>query len=92
MEIAKFDEELPPSQPTLTERSVSGLTDLVQKWGLARDTESAQKLLLIIAGIAVLIALVSPFMFGGSGNEGMVAPPGYEIVTPPGLPPRLQEI
>lgn len=93
MDNISFEEgqNLPQAGGNVVEQSTSGLTALVQKWRLAKDTKSAQMLLLIVAGIAVLIAVVAPFVAGSGGNK-IEVPEGYEIVTPPGQTPRLEKI
>jgi len=64
---------------------VSGLTALVIRWGLAKNEKEAQRTLLIIAGIAIVIAIAIPVFFGGSSEPSVP-----RSVIDAGLPPEVR--
>lgn len=49
--------------------ALSGLTAWVIAQGFAKDEKGANTLMLMVAGVAVLIAIIAPMILGGSGGE-----------------------
>lgn len=70
MSEVQFTEEEYTRRPQYTQ-AVSGLTKLVIAWGFAKDEKQAQRVLLIIAGIAIVIAIAVPIFFGGSSEPSV---------------------
>lgn len=68
MANVQFDDQ----QTTYTVQKKNGLTEMIIKTGLAKDTKGAQVVLLIIAIIAAVIGLF--FIFSGGGSDGAVPP------------------
>ena len=78
------DEQMYAERPVAREK---GLTALVQKWGLAKDAKQAQYVLLGVAAIAIILAVIIPFVFGSPLAAPL--PSGTVIVNTPGTPPHL---
>lgn len=83
MSDVQFSEEQQYATPPPVVRQ-GGLIQLVQKWGLAKDEKGAQQVLLIIVGVAVLIAVVS-IVLGGSSESSVP-----RSVIESGLPPEAR--
>lgn len=65
MNNVQFDDQY---QHTYSTKS-KGLEGLIISWGLAKDKKGAQMVLLIIAGIAIVIAFGAPIIFSNNQNQ-----------------------
>lgn len=58
MEHVQFEDENQLTQPALVRPKTGGLQDLLIRFGVARDAQHAQKLMLMSALIAIVIAVL----------------------------------
>lgn len=66
MANVSFEEEQQYVPASSTHTSTKGLRGLVKKWGWAKDDAEVEKILLIIAAIALIVAVGTLFLWGGS--------------------------
>lgn len=82
-----FEEQQAYARPNFARNSTKGLRRLVKKWGWAKDDAGAEKLLLIVAGAALILAFGTIFLSGETrGNPpvpkakidaALMIPPSY---------------
>lgn len=80
----QFDTEQEYARQSVQQSESSGLTGLVQKWGLAKDNQQANYVLLGIA-IGAFFFTILVFMFSGpdkSTSSQYSPPPGVIIPGP----------
>ena len=69
MSNVSFEEERQYVHTSFARTSRKGLRGLVIKWGWAKDDAGAEKILLIVAGAALIVAISTTFLLGGENKN-----------------------
>jgi len=81
MSDIEFNEDQNFSYPSYDEQEPGGLVSLVMKISLAKDEESANKMLMII-GVVAVVTIIVVFVFSGNSKE---LPPTPQDNKPAGI-------
>ena len=82
MDNVQFEEAAAAHQAVQAPKGIMGL---VIKYGLAKDAQGAQMVLLIATVVAIGIAFTAPFILGSKGDDLPVKRQEINSALPPGV-------